>query len=109
MSSTWHPTAHRRSGSSVRFRRSVGQTSGPTSPRPALAGSAQSAGLFIGGWSISEIYRRLGVNAMKSNHLWRVVATSTILFLAGWSIVAQQHSVALPMVASAQVALYPPV
>ena len=46
---------------------------------------------------------------MKGNLLWRVVATSTILFLAGWSIVAQQSSVALPMVASAQVPLYPAV
>jgi hypothetical protein len=46
---------------------------------------------------------------MKGNYLWRVVATSTALFLAGWSIVAQQSSVALPMVASAQVPLYPSV
>jgi hypothetical protein len=43
------------------------------------------------------------------NPLWRTVVTSTILLLVGWSVVAQQSSVALPMVASAQVPLYPPV
>lgn len=35
--------------------------------------------------------------------------TSAILFAAGWAIVAQQPRVALPMVASAQVPLYPSV
>ncbi len=46
---------------------------------------------------------------MKGNPIWRVVVPCTILFLAGWSTVAQQSSVALPMVASAQVPLYPQV
>jgi hypothetical protein len=44
---------------------------------------------------------------MKGGPLWRVVLTSTVLSLAGWAIVAQQSRLALPMVASAQVPLYP--
>jgi hypothetical protein len=44
---------------------------------------------------------------MKNNLLWRAVP-SIILLLVGWSVPAQQPAVALPMVASAQVPLYPP-
>ena len=51
----------------------------------------------------------LGANPMKPDPVWRVVVTLPVLFLAGWTIVARQSSVALPMVASAQVPLYPPV
>jgi hypothetical protein len=46
---------------------------------------------------------------MKGNSLWRAVLTSTVLSLGGWAIVAQQPRVAFPMVASAQVPLYPQV
>jgi hypothetical protein len=46
---------------------------------------------------------------MKSNPLGRVVVTCALLFLVGHSVVAQQSRVALPLVASAQVPLYPPV
>jgi hypothetical protein len=45
---------------------------------------------------------------MKGNSLWRSVGMATVLLLASWAIVAQQAHVALPMVASAQVPLYPP-
>ncbi len=46
---------------------------------------------------------------MKNNLLWRAVVLSIILSLTGWSVLAQQSSVSLPMVASGQVPLYPPV
>lgn len=44
---------------------------------------------------------------MRSCTFWRVVLTSTVLSLAGWAIVAHQPRLALPIVASAQVPLYP--
>ena len=46
---------------------------------------------------------------MKTNVLWRAVAPSMFLLLAGWSVATQQPSVSLPMIASAQAPLYPPV
>ena len=46
---------------------------------------------------------------MKGDLLWRPVLISALLSLAGWVIVAQQPRLALPMVASAQVPLYPQV
>jgi hypothetical protein len=48
-------------------------------------------------------------NAMRGFWLCRVLVIWAILPLASWSVVAQQSSVALPMVSSAQVPLYPPV
>jgi hypothetical protein len=52
--------------------------------------------------------RSRGAKPMKTNLLWRAVLPSIILSLAGWSIAAQHPGVALPMIASAQVPLYPP-
>ena len=46
---------------------------------------------------------------MKNNLLWRAVVLSIVLSLTGWSVLAQQSTVSLPMVASGQVPLYPPV
>jgi TonB family protein len=46
---------------------------------------------------------------MKGNPLWRAVVISTVLSLAAWAIVGQEPRVALPMLASAQVPLYPSV
>jgi outer membrane biosynthesis protein TonB len=47
-------------------------------------------------------------NAAKGNRFWRALMLWTIFSLTNWSAVAQQSGVALPMVASAQVPLYPP-
>lgn len=44
---------------------------------------------------------------MRQNHLPQALVTSVGLFLAGWTIVAQKSSVALPMMTSAQVPFYP--
>ena len=46
---------------------------------------------------------------MKCNSFSRGIVTSILLFLAASMIARQQPRVALPMVASAQVPLYPPV
>ena len=45
---------------------------------------------------------------MNGNSLWRPVGGATVLLLACWMIGAQQAPVALPMVTSAEVPLYPP-
>jgi len=46
---------------------------------------------------------------MKGNPIWRVAVTSALLLMTGWAVATQQSKVSLPMVASAQVPLYPPV
>ena len=46
---------------------------------------------------------------MKSYLSWRSTVVLTLVFLAGWTMAAQQPGVALPMVVSAQVPLYPQV
>jgi hypothetical protein len=46
---------------------------------------------------------------MKGNPIWRVAVTFTLLLMTGWAVATQQSKVSLPMVASAQVPLYPPV
>lgn len=45
---------------------------------------------------------------MKGNFLWRAVGAASLLLLASLAIGAQQVRVALPMITSAQVPLYPP-
>ncbi len=45
---------------------------------------------------------------MKGNFLWRAVGAASLLLLESLAIGAQQVRVALPMVTSAQVPLYPP-
>jgi hypothetical protein len=45
---------------------------------------------------------------MRVNCIWRSAGVLTILVLATWTTGAQRNRVALPMVASAQVPLYPP-
>jgi hypothetical protein len=45
---------------------------------------------------------------MKGNFIWQPVGAATVLLLAHLAVGAQQVRVALPMVTSAQVPLYPP-
>jgi hypothetical protein len=46
---------------------------------------------------------------MKGSPMWRAAVTPAFLLLAGWCVATQQSKVSLPMMASAQVPLYPPV
>ena len=45
---------------------------------------------------------------MKPSSIHRAIVTLIILVVAAWPVAAQQSGIALPMVASAQVPLYPP-
>jgi hypothetical protein len=49
-----------------------------------------------------------GANAIKRKLPWLALMVSATLSLTNWDVVAQQSSIALPRVASAQVPLYPP-
>lgn len=45
---------------------------------------------------------------MRINFIWRSAVAPIFVILASWAVCAQQGNLALPMVASANVPLYPP-